>query len=87
MSASSRHLPTEHTVEVEPNPAEALFSAAEGDYELVIVSLGLKKYDGLRLCSQIRSLERTRNLPILRSPRPTTMRGWCAGSKSASTTI
>ncbi|MEI8276784.1 MAG: diguanylate cyclase, partial [Hyphomicrobiales bacterium] len=48
-----------------PDPNEALFSVAEGDYELVIVSLGLKDHDGLRLCSQIRSLERTRNLPIL----------------------
>ena len=31
----------------------------------VIVSLGLENFDGLRLCSQIRSLERTRNVPIL----------------------
>ena len=31
----------------------------------MIVSLGLKDFDGLRLCSQIRSLERTRNVPIL----------------------
>ena len=58
-------LQTEHSVDVQPDPNEALFSVAEGDYELVIVSLGLKDHDGLRLCSQIRSLERTRNLPIL----------------------
>ena len=31
----------------------------------MIVSLGLENYDGLRLCSQVRSLERTRNVPIL----------------------
>jgi two-component system cell cycle response regulator len=31
----------------------------------VIVSLSLANFDGLRLCSQIRSLERTRNVPIL----------------------
>jgi two-component system, cell cycle response regulator len=30
-----------------------------------IVSLGLENYDGLRLCSHLRSLERTRNLPLL----------------------
>ena len=30
-----------------------------------IVSLGLANFDGLRLCSQLRSLERTRNVPIL----------------------
>jgi two-component system cell cycle response regulator len=58
-------LQAEHNVDVQPDPAEALFSVAEGNYELVIVSLGLKEHDGLRLCSQIRSLERTRNLPIL----------------------
>ena len=29
------------------------------------MSLGLKDFDGLRLCSQIRSLERTRNVQIL----------------------
>jgi two-component system cell cycle response regulator len=50
---------------VEPNPNEALFHAAEGNYELLIVSLSLQNFDGLRLCSQIRSLERTRNVPIL----------------------
>ena len=58
-------LAAEHTVEVEENPNDALFRAAEGHYELVIVSLGLQHFDGLRLCSQLRSLERTRNLPIL----------------------
>jgi two-component system cell cycle response regulator len=58
-------LSTEHAVDVEVDPAEALFHAAEGNYDLMIISLGLKDYDGLRLCSQIRSLERTRNVPIL----------------------
>jgi two-component system, cell cycle response regulator len=55
----------EHTVDVETNPSEALFHAAEGNYDLLIVSLGLQNFDGLRLCSQVRSLERTRNVPIL----------------------
>ena len=58
-------LSTEHTVDVETNPAEALFHAAEGNYDLLIVSLGLENFDGLRLCSQARSLERTRAVPIL----------------------
>ena len=58
-------LTTEHTVDVEPNPQEALFHAAETDYECMIVSLGLENFDGLRLCSQVRSLDRTRNVPIL----------------------
>nr|MBA2401822.1 PleD family two-component system response regulator [Bradyrhizobium sp.] len=58
-------LSAEHTVDVEANPAEALFHAAEGNYDLLIVSLSLENYDGLRLCSQARSLERTRQVPIL----------------------
>ena len=58
-------LSDEHKADIEANPNEALFHAAEGSYDLVIVSLGLDNFDGLRLCSQIRSLERTRNVPIL----------------------
>jgi two-component system cell cycle response regulator len=58
-------LSAEHTVDVEADPNEALFHAAEGNYDLLIVSLGLQNFDGLRLCSQVRSLERTRNVPIL----------------------
>ena len=54
-----------HTVDIETDPNEALFHAAEGNYDLVIVSLGLENFDGLRLCSQVRSLERTRNVAIL----------------------
>ncbi len=58
-------LGAEHTVDLQPDPSEALFHAAEGNYDLLIVSLGLENVDGLRLCSQVRSLERTRNVPIL----------------------
>ncbi len=58
-------LGAEQTIEVETDPNDALFRAAEGRFDLVIVSLGLENYDGLRLCSQLRSLDRTRNVPIL----------------------
>ncbi len=54
-----------HSVDVEGSPHDALFKAAEGAYELIIVNLALRDYDGLRLCSQIRSIERTRQVPIL----------------------
>ncbi|MCC6890758.1 MAG: PleD family two-component system response regulator [Hyphomicrobiales bacterium] len=54
-----------HTVDIETDPHEALFHAAEGGYDLMIVSLGWENFDGLRLCSQVRSLERTRNVAIL----------------------
>src|ERR1700704_6493307 len=42
-------LSAEHTVDVESKPAEALFHAADGNYDVLIVSLGLDNYDGLRL--------------------------------------
>jgi len=58
-------LAEEHTVDVEVEPRQAMFQAAENAYDLAIVSLGLENYDGLRLCSHLRSLERTRNLPLL----------------------
>ena len=63
-------LRAEHTVDVEAAPNQALFHAAEGNFDLLIVSLGLENYDGLRLCSQVRSLDRTRNLPILAITEP-----------------
>jgi two-component system cell cycle response regulator len=58
-------LKDEHAVEIESDPNDALFHAAEGHYDLVIVSLALENFDGLRLCSQLRSLDRTRNVPVL----------------------
>lgn len=58
-------LGTHHTVTVETDPQQALFRLTEGDWDLVIISLGLSNYDGLRLVSHLRSLERTRMLPIL----------------------
>ena len=54
-----------HTVDVEVNPQVALMRMAEDNYDMAIVSLGLANFDALRLCSQMRSLERTRNTPIL----------------------
>lgn len=54
-----------HAVTVADQPQQAVFSAAEGRYEVIIVNLGLEGFDGLRLCSQLRSLERTRQVPII----------------------
>jgi len=59
-------LRAEHAeVKRETDPQAALMTVAEGDFDLLIVSLGLKDADGLRLCSQVRSLDRIRHLPIL----------------------
>jgi two-component system cell cycle response regulator len=63
-------LETTQTIEGESAPQEALFRAAEDNFDLMIVSLGFTDFDGLRLCSQVRSLERTRNLPILLLTEP-----------------
>ncbi len=53
----------------------------------MIVSLGFGAFDGLRLASQARSHERTRNLPILLIADPKIAPRCCAASNSASTTI
>src|ERR1700745_2869949 len=58
-------LSAETDVDVEPDPNAAVFHAAEGNYDLLMISLSLENFDGLRLCSQARSLDRTRQLPIL----------------------
>ncbi|WP_430240696.1 PleD family two-component system response regulator [Neorhizobium sp. DAR64861/K0K2] len=47
------------------DPQAALFEAAENPFDLVIVNTNFDDYDPLRLCSQLRSLERTRFLPLL----------------------
>ena len=44
---------------------ETLVRVKGGDPDLVIVSLGMRGFDGLRLCSQLRSLPEGRNVPIL----------------------
>ncbi len=67
-SAAERAVATLHDLHdlvVLDDPGQMLLRAAEGDYDLFIISLGLKDFDGLRLCSQLRSLERTRSVPIL----------------------
>ncbi|HUE44946.1 MAG TPA: PleD family two-component system response regulator [Aestuariivirgaceae bacterium] len=54
-----------HQLTLADDPRAAVAEAAAGDYELMIVNLDLDDFDGLRLCSQLRSLETTRQTPIL----------------------
>ncbi len=54
-----------HEVEVEHDLPAALLRLGDRPCDLLIVSLNLAAADGLRLCSQVRSLERTRHLPII----------------------
>ena len=52
-------------VDVATDPHVGFFQAAEEPYECVIVSTGFTEFDPLRLCSQLRSLDRTRFVPII----------------------
>lgn len=49
---------------------QALERLAEEEFDIVVVSLSLQDSDGLRLCSQIRSVERTRHLPVIMLVEP-----------------
>ncbi len=44
---------------------ETLVRVRGGDFDLIVVSLGMRGFDGLRLCSQLRSIPEARNVPIL----------------------
>jgi two-component system cell cycle response regulator len=72
-------LSPDHNVILTEEPGEALTAAREETIDLMIVSLGSGAFDGLRLCSQARSHECTRNLPILLiadpDDRPKVLRG------------
>jgi two-component system, cell cycle response regulator len=58
-------LEPKHKVAEACNFDEALVQARGGYFDLIVVSLGIKAFDGLRLCSQLRSLPEARNTPIL----------------------
>ena len=60
----SEALTPEHAVEVVPDPVRAFARLGTAEQDLLIVSLALAG-DGLRLCSQVRALAKTRHLPII----------------------
>ena len=60
-----RTLESEHRVSAESDGGKALAAARRGGFDLVIVTLDLSSQDGLRLCSQLRSMVETRHLAIL----------------------
>ncbi|MEM9279673.1 MAG: PleD family two-component system response regulator [Pseudomonadota bacterium] len=60
-----RILSEKHDVDVITNGNDALIRIAEGNHDIAVLSLNLQDVDSLRLCSHLRSLERTRTLPIL----------------------
>ncbi|MEM7301211.1 MAG: PleD family two-component system response regulator [Pseudomonadota bacterium] len=65
-----RTLSPDHEVAVSIDPHSALLDATDDEYELLIISLALQGFDALRLCSQLRAVERTRSVPILLVTNP-----------------
>ncbi len=57
--------PQRHTVTILTDPADVVFSASESNFELALVSTSLNGHDPLRIVSQLRTLERTRLVPII----------------------
>ncbi|HEY8255364.1 MAG TPA: PleD family two-component system response regulator [Rhizomicrobium sp.] len=58
-------LSPQHEVASADTFEEALVRVKGGDFDLIVVSLGMRGFDGLRLCSQLRSLPEGRHVPIL----------------------
>jgi two-component system cell cycle response regulator len=58
-------LTPKHEVAAADTFEEALVRVKGGDFDLIVVSLGMRGFDGLRLCSQLRSLPEGRHVPIL----------------------
>lgn len=54
-----------HEVRAHEDAAEALIIAKGGAFDLIIISLSMRSFDGLRLCSQLRMAEETRTVPLL----------------------
>jgi two-component system cell cycle response regulator len=73
------YLAATNKVDVLSNPADAALAVSGGAYELVLVSMALGDFDPLRVCSQMRTAELTRTLPIILiaedDDRPRVVRG------------
>lgn len=66
-------------VEVLLNPADAMLAVTDGEFELALVTMSLGDFDPLRVCSQMRTVEHSRTLPIIlvaeEGDRPRVVRG------------
>ena len=66
-------------VDVLANPSDAALAVSGSDYELALVSMALGDFDPLRVCSQMRTAEQSRTLPIIllaeEADRPQVVRG------------
>ncbi len=64
----------EDTVMPARSGEQAIAIAQQNDFDIIVVSLNLEHEDGLRLCSHLRSNERTRSVPILMVGEETDMK-------------
>ncbi|HIF24773.1 MAG TPA: PleD family two-component system response regulator [Micavibrio sp.] len=62
--AETLHQDNDNVIPVDSG-MNAMEYVSQHDFDLLIISLNLKNEDGLRLCSHLRSNERTRAIPIL----------------------
>lgn len=73
------YLTPAHHVEVLTSPADAALAVVEGSHELAVISMALRDFDPLRVCSQIRTSEAGRALPLIlvadEADRPRVVRG------------
>jgi two-component system, cell cycle response regulator len=73
------YLADANTVDILTHPEEAALAAASGEYELALVNMTLENFDPLRVCSQMRTVEQSRSLPIILiaddADRPRVVRG------------
>lgn len=73
------YLAASNHVDVLANPADAVLAVGSGNYELALVSMALGDFDPLRVCSQMRTVEQSRTLPIIliadETDRPRVVRG------------
>jgi two-component system, cell cycle response regulator len=59
------YLSASNRVDVLAHPADAALVVSGGTYELALVSMALNDFDPLRVCSQMRTAELSRTLPII----------------------
>ncbi len=59
------YLTPEHRVDILTQPADAVFQVTGAQYELALVSMSLSDFDPLRICSQLRTLDHSRTMPII----------------------
>ena len=55
----------EHDIMAVDSGMDAMQMIADHDFDMVVVSLNLQDEDGLRLCSHLKSNERTRSVPLV----------------------